>query len=52
MKEWIVRYIPDDKYCTEYCTEHTIFIQAENRLDAINQTLEMDKVKKFIFVKL
>lgn len=47
MKEWIVKYIPDDKYCTE----HTIFIHAENRIDAINKTLDMDKVKKFIFVK-
>ena len=48
MKEFLVRYIPDDKYCRE----HTIFVFAENRLDAINKTLEMDKVKKFILVKI
>lgn len=48
MKEYLVRYIPVDKYCTE----KTIFVFAENRLDAINKTLEMDQVKKFILVKL
>lgn len=48
MKEYMIKYVPVDPYCIE----HTIFLFAENRLDAINKTLELDKVKKFIAVKL
>lgn len=47
MKEWLVRFVPVDTYVTE----HTIYIFAENRLDAINKALEMEVVKKFIAVK-
>ena len=47
MKEWLVKFVPVDSYVTE----HTIYIVAENRLDAINKALELDPVKKFIAVK-
>lgn len=47
LKEYMVRYIPADD---RYCTEKTIFVFAEDRMDAINRTLEADLVKKFIKV--
>lgn len=48
MKEWAVKFIP----VRTYVTELTFYILAENRLDAINKTLEMQEpVKKFISVK-
>lgn len=48
-KEWLVRFVPANE---PYCTEKTIFLFAKNRLDAINKTLEVEPVKKFILVKL
>lgn len=48
MKEYLVRFVPVDPYCKE----KTIFLFAENRLDAINKTLEQEPVKRFISVHI
>lgn len=50
MKEWVIKFIPVDPIFKE--RERTILLFAKNRLDAINKTLEIEPVKKFIAVKL